>query len=159
MEIGKVLYVLGVSSRRGNVVGQTCDLNEKYPTAVLTPNLHTSAAPPARRSSGLANRDLSVCSVAIAIADGYCNDCGDESHGGNPAQIATPIVRSHACTLRAIGTVFKSRWLTRASDERPRLVSVAQRCRMTVGRHRRLTMVKLGRRSDAVFPLILKHYS
>ena len=53
---------------------------------------------------------------------------------------------------------FQNQVAHTASDERPRLVSVAQRCRMTVGRHRRLTVVELGRRSDAVFPLILKHF-
>jgi predicted amidohydrolase len=96
--------------------------------------------------------------VSPPAADGSCNDSGDESHGIDPTQIAPAIVRFHTRAVRAICTVFKTRWLTRASDQRPRLVSVAQCCRMTVGRHRRLTVVELGCRSDAIFPLILKHY-
>jgi hypothetical protein len=47
---------------------------------------------------------------------GSCNDSGDESHCVDPTQIAPAIVRFHACTVRAICTVFKTRWLTRASN-------------------------------------------
>jgi len=67
--------------------------------------------------------------------DGNCNDCAGKNRGENPTHLALAIVRFRTCTLPAICTVFETRPLTGPSDQRSRLISVAQQRRMAVGRH------------------------
>jgi hypothetical protein len=93
---------------------------------------------PVRAEQGLRKLGFDLISLPPNIGMdldeiGSCNGCGDETHGEDPTHTALAIVRFRACPLRAICAVFKTRWLTRASDQRPRFVNVAQRCRMTVG--------------------------
>lgn len=96
---------------------------------------------------------IELCySSSPPAVDGNCHVHADEGDDEDPTRIASAIVRFHLCTRRATCTAFKTGWVTHASDQHPRLVSAAQLRRMTKGRHRRLTVVELGRRSDAVFP-------
>ena len=110
----------------------------------------TKANPfPASADRALVDGDIGDLETAAEIADTAVTRFGRIDALVNIAgiYISKPFTECTMEDLRLGMSILinRTKWLTLASDQRPRLFTVAKRCRVTRGRLRRLTVVEPGR--------------